>query len=84
MNKLKCAVIGTALFLSACSESSSGETYTLYRGSIVGNMRVHMATFDAAEGNGYNQTNCQIAADLFARQPGVSVRYWCEKGKYRD
>ena len=80
MEKSILAVAGTAFIMSACADS--GETYTLYRGSIVGNMRIHIATFDTAEGNDYNQTNCQIAADLFEKQPGVSVRYWCELGKY--
>jgi hypothetical protein len=26
----------------------------------------------------------RIAADLFARQRGATVRYWCEKGRFRD
>ncbi|CAM3534802.1 hypothetical protein THPR109532_14530 [Thalassospira profundimaris] len=47
-------------------------------------MRIHMATFDAAENSAtYNQENCQIAADLFSQQDGVTVRYWCEKGEYQ-
>jgi hypothetical protein len=27
--------------------------------------------------------NCQIAADLFMKQQGVKVKYWCEKGNYK-
>jgi hypothetical protein len=66
---------------SACGNSAS---YTLYRGSVVGeNLRIHVATFDASDGETYNRENCQTAADLFARQQGVRVRYWCEKGGYR-
>ena len=82
MGKLVVAGIGTLFLLSACSDG--GETYTLYRGSTVGDMRIHVATFDAAEGGDYNQTNCKIAAELFVAQPDVSVTYWCEIGSYRD
>lgn len=76
------AVMGAAFFLSSC-ELTGGGTYTLYRDSTLASMRIHVATFDAAEGDDYNQTNCQIAANLFSSQPGVSIRYWCEPGKYR-
>jgi len=27
--------------------------------------------------------NCQIAAELFKKQQGVTVKYWCEKGIYK-
>jgi len=52
--------------------------YVLYRSSVVGVERIHIATFDADEGEGYNGANCEIARDLFQKQPGVKVRYWCE------
>ena len=58
-------------------------TYTLYRSSMTGPMRIHVATFDSNDGDEYNRENCQVGADLFAAQPGVKVRYWCEKGRYR-
>jgi hypothetical protein len=72
--------------LGGCQPSD--HVYTLYRssaGSSAANarLRVHVATFDAADGDEYNRENCWIAADLFARQPGVTVRYWCEKGRFR-
>ncbi len=71
------------LSLSACSEN----TFTLYRTSAVSNggenYRVHVATFDAAEDEAYNKGNCQIAQELFQKQPEVSIKYWCEKGKYK-
>jgi hypothetical protein len=62
--------------------------YTLYRnsptvGTISGDdARIHVATFDAAEDKDYNKNNCETARDLFASQPGVTVRYWCEHGKF--
>lgn len=74
-----------ALLLSGCNEESA---YTLYRnspGSSLGeSARLHIATFDAYAGEDYNRQNCLIAADLFKYQPGVTVRYWCEKGRYKS
>ncbi|GAB5502232.1 MAG: hypothetical protein Pyrs2KO_08870 [Pyruvatibacter sp.] len=67
------------LAMTAC-DSTGSEVYSLYRGSVVSDLRIHVATFDADEGNSYNFNNCQVAADLFEKQPGVVVRYWCEKG----
>jgi len=84
----KWMIIGVVLLLSAfvgvAFLLSSGVTYTLYRTSVsaVGS-RLHVATFDVNENEAYNQENCQIAAGLFANQPGVKVKYWCEKGAYR-
>jgi hypothetical protein len=58
--------------------------YTLYRNSPeFADMRIHVATFDAAEDKDYNRQNCEIARDLFASQPGVRVRYWCERGRFQ-
>jgi hypothetical protein len=75
------AVIIPCIFLSGCG---SGEPYTLYRGSpVIENARIHVATFNANEKEGYNMENCQIAADLFQKQQGVTVKYWCEKGEYK-
>lgn len=69
---------------SAIFGGGDGATYTLYRNSVPDVlMRIHVSTFDAADGEEYNQENCEIAASLFREQPGVSVRYWCEKGSYR-
>jgi hypothetical protein len=71
-----------ALSLASCNEPHSG-TYTLYRSSTTGPMRIHVATFDSDAPEEYNRENCQVAVGLFAAQPGVKVRYWCEKGRYR-
>jgi hypothetical protein len=46
-------------------------------------MRLHVASFDTADGEAYNRQNCEIARGLFMNQLGVKVRYWCEKGRYR-
>jgi hypothetical protein len=47
-------------------------------------MRIHVATFDAADGEDYNRENCIAARDLFMGQPSVVVRYWCERGTARQ
>lgn len=44
-----------------------------------------MASFDADESSPtYNQENCILTANLFMAQPGVTVRYWCERGGYHE
>ena len=61
------------------------EIVTLYRNSPVDSaMRIHMATFDSVDGKDYNSENCWLTADLFQAQNGVTVRYWCEPGRYRE
>jgi len=73
-------ILLVALFLSACSD----DTYTLYRTQVRNeNARTHVATFDSKDGEAYNMGNCQIAQELFQKQPGVTVKYWCEKDKYK-
>lgn len=69
--------------LAACGPSD-GDVYTLYRSSPIDpNMRIHIATFNAADGEQYNSENCRIGSGAFRAQPGVTVRYWCEKGQFR-
>jgi hypothetical protein len=59
------------------------DTFTLYRSSVLlENARVHVASFDAADGEKYNNENCQQAQELYQGQPGVKVRFWCEKGRF--
>lgn len=59
-------------------------TFTLYRSSVTDPlMRVHIATFDTDNKAAYNQGNCDLARDLFQKQDGVKVKFWCEKGRYR-
>lgn len=81
-----------ALSLAACQKASP--TYTLYRNSSLDpNLRIHWASFDAADsGMGtmtYNQENCEMAADLLRKNlrslnnGAEPVRFWCEKGKFK-
>jgi hypothetical protein len=72
------------VLLSACGGDS---IYTLYRTSPVpidnpSLQRIHVATFDGYSDEAYNRENCQLAAKLFQNQQGVTVKYWCEKGKF--
>jgi hypothetical protein len=77
MNKL---IILIGLLLIGCSQT---ESYTLYRNSVSDEtMRLHVATFDAKDGEKYNQENCEIARELFQKQDGVITKFWCEKGKF--
>jgi hypothetical protein len=46
-------------------------------------MRLHVATFDAKDGEKYNQENCEIARELFQKEDGVITKFWCEKGVFR-
>ncbi|MDF1726335.1 MAG: hypothetical protein P1U53_01170 [Sulfitobacter sp.] len=80
--------LGATMTLTALSANAQSrnedDVATLYRSSVFEEIpRIHIATFDTEDGFAYNWENCQIAAWLFAEQPGVSVRYWCEKGFYR-
>jgi hypothetical protein len=81
--KLLFLLVVVVMSLTGCGESA----YTLYRSSPVSNGgesgRIHIATFDAKEGEAYNMGNCQITQELFQKQQGISVRYWCEKGRFK-
>lgn len=92
MERTVCAtcVAVAALALGACSPGVQDDAvYTLYRTSPVADQspelqRIHVATFDAKGGERYNRGNCDIARELFQAQPGIVVRYWCEKGRFRQ
>jgi hypothetical protein len=76
--------IAIALLAAALSGCGDGDRFTLYRNSKLDpNMRLHVATFDTADGASYNRENCDLAAKLFQGQEGVTTRFWCEKGAYR-
>jgi hypothetical protein len=75
------ALLAVVLLIAACSDA---DVNTLYRNSVTDpSMRIHVATFDATDGEKYNNGNCEQARELFQAQPGVKTRFWCEKGKYR-
>jgi len=76
-------VVAVIAILAGCTSEAAG-VYTLYRSSPAdAGMRIHVATFNAAEGDSYNRDNCEIAAGLFGERPGIVVRYWCEPGIFQ-
>ena len=87
MNTIRVFMLLTIFATAAAVEASAQDSNvsTLYRNSVVDSeMRIHIATFDVDEVSpSYNSENCQIAAQLFQEQLGVTVRYWCEPGRYR-
>lgn len=74
------------LILAGCGGGAEGrDTYTLYSSGIKDPAnRVHLATFDSEKGAEFNKTNCELAQRLFQSQPGVTVKFWCERGKYHS
>ena len=77
------ALIVLCGMLTAC-QGQDASTFTLYRTSVLNDgARVHVATFDAADGEAYNRENCNVAAGLFGGQSGTRSRFWCEKGPFR-
>jgi hypothetical protein len=71
-----------AALLIGCD--TGGETFTLYRNSVTHeNMRIHVASFNASDGESYNRGNCEQAQLLFQAQPGVKTKFWCEKGVFK-
>lgn len=78
--KLLVISLAVTVLLTGCVDT----TYTLYRTQVRDeNARTHVATFDASGGQDYNKGNCEIAQELFQKQPGVTVKYWCEKGEFK-
>lgn len=70
-----------ALSLACCGGSAA--TYTLYRNSVLNEgARLHVATFNADEGEAYNRENCAEAARLFQARADVKTKFWCEKGLF--
>ncbi|MEX8518687.1 MAG: hypothetical protein AB3X44_09255 [Leptothrix sp. (in: b-proteobacteria)] len=75
------AIVVTSL--SGCG-ASEGDIFTLYRNSVLDeNLRIHVATFDASDGDKYNKENCVQAQALFQAQPGIKTKFWCEKGRFK-
>lgn len=85
---MRFGALAVVAMLAGCGAADSGP-YTLYRSSPVDpSMRVHWATFDAAEGADYNSENCIMAADLLQENlrklnnGAEPIRFWCEKGAF--
>ncbi|MDM0000670.1 hypothetical protein QTI24_18785 [Variovorax sp. J22P240] len=78
------AAIGIALCAVAVGCTGRDDRYTLYRDSVVDpTRRVHVATFDAADGDANNRDNCEAARAVFQAHPGIRTKFWCEKGPFK-
>lgn len=72
------------LSLVALMAGCDTDTFTLYRNSVTdANMRIHVGSFNAADGEAYNRDNCEQAKQLFQTQPGIKIKFWCEKGEFK-
>ena len=87
MNRIRLALCAGFMAVpgAVTADTQAQHPVTLYRSSAVDRtMRIHVATFDAAEVRPtYNSENCELAPQLFREQLGVNVLYWCEPGRYR-
>ena len=70
--------LATAATFAGCgggSGPSDNEVFVLYRNSVTKeSTRIHVATFDAADGEAYNKRNCEQAQALFQAQSGVGTK----------
>lgn len=79
------ATILVCLTLAPPASADSPSTFSLIRDSALDpTMRIHVATFDTREGEAYNLENCNLVAVLMQQQPGVTTRFWCERGAFRS
>ena len=83
------------LSLSACNgkdsqdKASGKNVYTLYRsGAVIQSVRIHVATFETAgESEYWNKDNCEQVAGILDQaktKEKYPVRFWCEKGRYKE
>ncbi len=78
------SIICASLPASSFGQVPDDQVYTLYRNSILDpNMRVHFATFDAVDREGYNFENCQQTQALIMAQKDEPKRFWCERGRFK-
>ena len=77
--------IAVLLVVLAGCDAGNERTYTLYRESAApSSNRIHVATFDADESEEFNCGNCEKTREPFQAQRGLRIRFWCEKGRYRN
>ncbi|MEE4207463.1 MAG: hypothetical protein V2I39_14305 [Erythrobacter sp.] len=94
---MKTAILASFALLGGCAIVEAPEAddmVTLYRNSPYSSfLRVHWATFDAADGIAYNRGNCEMAARVLnanlaasaqAKSTGVppDLGFWCEDGTF--
>lgn len=78
-------ILAAALLTVGCSETPKSETFTLYRNSPIDrSLRIHVATFDAVDHEGYNLAVCGSVSDYYNEAPPMDARYWCESGRFQE
>jgi hypothetical protein len=87
-------VLLPSIAIVSCAAAAS-PPYTLYRNSSLDPAaRIQWASFDAADNGGgsgdYNRQNCEMTVDLLRanlrrlNDGDEPIRFWCEKGAYRE
>ena len=76
-------------FFGIGKKQDKSKVYTLYRsGAVDKNIRLHFASFDADDGSNseaYNRQNCEKTKILLSQvTEAFPVKYWCEKGYYKE
>ena len=96
MRTIQIVGLAALLLVGGCEQLTESKTYTLYRNSPFGLVRVHWATFNADERDpAYNLNNCEMAARLLnanvaasakadGKEPDQSVGFWCENGPFKE
>lgn len=93
---MKQLALALGMLSASCGVGSQDETVTLYRNSPWSHsMRVHWATFDADDRDGYNLNNCLMAAAILNANMNAAaeaegskrdetVGFWCEPGSFDE
>ena len=92
---MKRSLVFLAALMPGCSQAPTVETFTLYRNSPFGVLRVHFATFDASDdAPGLNRDSCEMSARLLnanvnplrranGEKGDSDVGFWCEPGRFK-
>jgi hypothetical protein len=94
---IRVAIVTLALSASAATavaqqRQSAQTAYTLYRNSPMFkdkpqmSQRIYIASFDAADEEEFNRTNCETAPELLTEHNSAPLapRFWCEQGRFRQ
>ena len=79
-------VLALPVFAGERTKVGEKSVYTLYQGIPTldgGTMRIHVASFDAADGAEWNRKNCETVASLYKPVEVARVSHWCEPGWFK-
>ncbi len=70
------------LMSAPMAQAQEPDVYSLYRASEKDRLAaVHIATFEAADGQEDNAEICWQVAEMLQARPEVTLRYWCKPGR---